>query len=69
METLFYFLFGGQSFQSLVELVKSLDTFQQIVFIFWLSCVVMFYSILLYIIYLIGKDLVVKLFTKLKLVK
>ncbi len=69
METLFQILFGGQTFESLVELVKSMETFQQIVFIFWLSCVVMFYSTFLYIIYLVGKDLVVKLFTTLKLVK
>ena len=69
METLFQILFGGQTFESLVDLVGRMDTIEKCVFIFWLSCVVMFYSTILYTIYLVGKDLVTKLFTNLKLVK
>jgi uncharacterized membrane protein YczE len=68
MEKVFKLIFG-QSFQSVVELVQSMDTLQQIIFIFWVGCVVMFYSTFLYIIYLIGKDVVSKLLLNLKSVK
>lgn len=68
METLFQILFG-QNFQYVVDLVGRMDTIEKCVFIFWLSCVVMFYSTILYTIYLVGKELVIKLFTTLKLVK
>ena len=68
MEKVFKLIFG-QSFQSVVELVQSMDTLQQIVFIFWVGCVVMIYSTFFYIIYLIGKDVVSKLLLNLKSVK
>jgi hypothetical protein len=68
MNKIFNFIFG-QSFQSVVELVQSMDTLQQIIFIFWVGCVVMFYSTLLYVLYLVGKDVVSKLLLNLKSVK
>ena len=68
MEKLFKFLFG-QSFQSVVDTVQTMDITQQVIFIFWVGCVVMFYSVVSYLVYLIGKDLIVKLFTNLKIVK
>ena len=68
MKNLFNSIFG-QSFESVVNVVKGMETHEQVLFIFWSGCVVLFYSTILYVIYLVGKDLVTKLFTTLKLVK
>ncbi len=68
MKNLFNSIFG-QSFESVVSMVKSMETHEQFLFLFWSGCVVLFYSTVLYIIYLVGKDLVTKLFTTLKIVK
>lgn len=62
MEKLFQFLFG-QNFDYVVSVVNQMDTLQKCIFVFWSMCVVMFYSVFVYLIYLIVKDSIVKLFT------
>ena len=62
MENLFQFLFG-QNFDYVVNIVNEMTTFQKCIFVFWSGCVVMFYSVFTYIIYLVVKDTLTKLFT------
>jgi hypothetical protein len=62
MKNLFQTLFG-QTFDYVTDIVSQMDTFQKCIFVFWSGCVVLFYSVFLYIIYLVVKDTLSKLFT------
>jgi|LakMenEpi03Aug12_release.lakeMendotaPanAssembly.Ray.scaffolds.fasta_scaffold153774_4 hypothetical protein len=65
MKNLFQTLFGT-TFQNVVDIVSQMDTIEKCLFLFWSICVVLFYSTFVYIIYLVGKDLVSKLVFTLK---
>ncbi len=65
MKNLFQTLFGT-TFQNVVDIVSQMDTIEKCLFLFWSICVVLFYSTFVYIIYLVGKDLVSKLLFNLK---
>jgi hypothetical protein len=65
MKNLFQTLFGT-TFQNVVDIVSQMDTIEHCLFLFWSICVVLFYSTFVYIIYLVGKDLVSKLVFTLK---
>lgn len=65
MKNLFQTLFGT-TFQNVVDIVSQMDTIEKCLFLFWSICVVLFYSTFVYIIYLVGKDLVSKLLFTLK---
>ena len=62
MKNLFEVMFG-QNFEYVVNVVSRMDTIEKCLFLFWSICVVLFYSTILYTIYLVGKSLVSKLFT------
>ena len=68
MKNLFQTLFGT-TFQNVVDIVSQMDTIEKCLFLFWSICVVMFYSTFLYIIYMVGKNLVSKLLFNLKFSK
>lgn len=68
MKNLFQTLFST-NFEYVVDLVSRMDTIEKCLFLFWSICVVLFYSTFLYIIYMVGKNLVSKLLFNLKFTK